>query len=210
MMRQAPFGHDRAAARHDAGDARRGEMDVAEPHAGMDGEIVDALLGLLDQRVLVDLPVELDRIAVHLLQRLIDRHRADRHRRIPDDPFAREVDVACPVERSMTVSAPQRIAHTIFSTSSSTELGHGGVADIGVDLGEEVPADDHRLGFGVIDVGGDDGAAARDLAAHELRRHEGGQRRAEALAVGKPRLGLLGLPARARYSRDGRYRPSPW
>src|SRR5262249_60767771 len=26
-----------------------------------------------------------------------------------------------PVERSMTVSAPQRIAHTIFSTSSSTE-----------------------------------------------------------------------------------------
>src|SRR5258705_11742098 len=26
-----------------------------------------------------------------------------------------------PVERSMTVSAPQRIAHTIFSTSSSTD-----------------------------------------------------------------------------------------
>jgi hypothetical protein len=26
-----------------------------------------------------------------------------------------------PVERSITVSAPQRIAHTIFSTSSSTE-----------------------------------------------------------------------------------------
>jgi hypothetical protein len=27
-----------------------------------------------------------------------------------------------PVERSITVSAPQRIAHTIFSTSSSIEL----------------------------------------------------------------------------------------
>ena len=26
-----------------------------------------------------------------------------------------------PVERSITVSAPQRIAHTIFSTSSSTD-----------------------------------------------------------------------------------------
>src|SRR6478672_3544973 len=26
-----------------------------------------------------------------------------------------------PVERSMTVSAPQRVAHTIFSTSSSTD-----------------------------------------------------------------------------------------
>ena len=45
----------------------------------------------------------------------------------------------------------------------------------------------------MIDVGRDDGAPARDLAAHELRRHQGGQRRAEALAVGKARLGLLGL-----------------
>ena len=33
VMGEAPFGHDRAAARHDAGDAGRGEMDVAEPHA---------------------------------------------------------------------------------------------------------------------------------------------------------------------------------
>ena len=61
VMRQAPLGHDRAAARHDAGDAVRGEVDVAEADAGVDGEIIDALLALLDQRVLVELPVELDR-----------------------------------------------------------------------------------------------------------------------------------------------------
>ncbi len=61
VMRQAPLGHDRAAARDDAGDAVGGEVDVGEPHAGMDGEIIDALLALLDQRVLVALPVELDR-----------------------------------------------------------------------------------------------------------------------------------------------------
>ena len=64
VARQAPLRHDRAAARHDAGDAVRGERHVGEPHAGVDGEIVDALFALLDQRVLVDLPVELDRIAV--------------------------------------------------------------------------------------------------------------------------------------------------
>ena len=202
-MRQAPFGHDRAAARHDAGDAVGGEMDVAEPHPGMDGEIIHALLALLDQRVLVDLPVELDRIAVDLLQRLIDRHRADRHRRVPDDPFARGVDVAPGGQVHHRVGAPADRPHHLLDLLLDRG-GHRRVADIGVDLGEEVPADDHRLGFGVVDIGGDDGAAARDLAAHEFRRHEGRQRRAEALAVGEARLRLLGCALARRYSRDGR------
>ena len=57
----------------------RGERDVGEAHAGVDGEIVDALLALLDQRVLVDLPVELVGITIDLLQRLVDRHGSDRH-----------------------------------------------------------------------------------------------------------------------------------
>src|SRR5207249_590318 len=45
------------------------------------------------------------------------------------------------------------------------------IADIGVDLHQEVAADDHRLGFRVVDVVRDDGAAAGDLVAHEFRRH---------------------------------------
>ena len=61
------------------------------------------------------------------------------------------------------------------------------IADIGVDLGQEVAADDHRLGLGMIDVGRDDGAAARDLGAHEFGRHHGGDVGAEALAVGERR-----------------------
>ena len=190
-MRQAPFGHDRAAARDDAGDAFRGEMDVAEPHPGMDGEIVDALLGLLDQRVLVDLPVELDRIAVHLLQRLVDRHRADRHRRIAQDPFARGVDVLARGEIHHRVGAPADRPHHLLHLLLHGG-GHRGVADIGVDLGEEVPADNHRLGFRMVDIGGDDGAAARNFAPHEFRRHEGRQRCAETFPVGKPRFRLFG------------------
>ena len=94
VMRQAPLRHDRAAARDDAGDAVGGEVDVGQPHAGVDGEIVDALFALLDQRVPVELPGQLDRIAVALLQRLIDRHGADRDRRVAQDPFAGGVDVA--------------------------------------------------------------------------------------------------------------------
>ena len=168
----------------------------------MDGEIVDALLGLLDQRVVIDVPVELDRIAMHLLQRLIDRHRADRHRRIADDPFARGVDVAPRGEVHDRVGAPADRPHHLLHFLLDRR-GDGGVADIGVDLVEEVPADDHRLGFRVVDIGGDDGAAARDFAAHEFRRHEGGQRGAEALPVGEPRFRLVGR-ACARYSRDAR------
>src|SRR4029078_3977289 len=94
-----------------------------------------------------------------------------------------------PVDRSMTVSAPQRIAHTILSTSLATSeatallpmlaliltrklrpsrVGSGACADVGVDLDQEVAADRHRLGFGVVDVVGDNGAAASDLVADEF------------------------------------------
>ena len=45
----------------------------------------------------------------------------------------------------------------------------------------------------MIDVGRDDGAAARDLGAHEFRRDEGRDRGAKAFAVGERRLGALEL-----------------
>ena len=183
MPRQAPLRHDRAAARDDAGDAVGGERHISQPHAGMDGEIVHALFALLDQRVLVAFPVELDRIAVDLLQRLVDRHGADRHRRIAQDPFAGVVDVAAGGEVHHRVGAPaDRPDHLLHFL-----LHRGGdrrVADIGVDLHQKIAADDHRLEFGMVDVGRDDGAAARDFVAHEFRRDEGGQRRAKTFAVG--------------------------
>ena len=67
MPREAPARHDRAAARNDAGDAPGGERHMRETHAGMDGEIIDALLRLFDQRILEHLPVELQGIAAGLL-----------------------------------------------------------------------------------------------------------------------------------------------
>ena len=51
------------------------------------------LLGLLDERVAVNLPGELDRIAVAFLQRLIYRHGADGHRGIAQNPFAGVVNL---------------------------------------------------------------------------------------------------------------------
>ena len=45
----------------------------------------------------------------------------------------------------------------------------------------------------MIDIGGDDGAAARDFAPHEFRCDERGQRGAEALPVFQPGGGFAGL-----------------
>jgi hypothetical protein len=51
----------------------------------------------------------------------------------------------------MTVSAPQSVAHGAFDLVVNRRL-DGGVSDIGVDLHQEVAADDHRLELEVIDV----------------------------------------------------------
>ena len=81
---------------------------VAEQHAGVDGEVVHALLGLLDERVAVDLPGQVLGPAADLLERLVDRHRADRHRRVAEDPLARLVDVLAGREVHHRVGAPER------------------------------------------------------------------------------------------------------
>ena len=196
VVRQAPAGHDRAAAGDDAGDALGGQRHVAQPHAGMDGEVIDALLGLLDQRVLEDFPIELRRIAVDLLQRLVDRHGADRHRRVAHDPAADVVNVTAGGEVHDRVGAPadrpDQLLHFLGGAG-----GDGRVADIGVDLHQEVAADDDRLQFRMVDVGGDDGAAARDLVADEFRGDEFGNGGAEILAVRAALSGAFQSPGAA-------------
>ncbi len=175
VVRETPLREDRAATGDDAGDAPGGQRDVAQQHARVHGEVVDALLGLLDQRVAVQLPGQFLGTAADLLERLVDRHRADRHGAVADDPLARLVDVLARREVHHRVGAPERRPAELVDFLLDRR-GDGGVADVGVDLHQEVAADDHRLQFGVIDVGRDDGAAARDLVAHEFGR--------EALARG--------------------------
>ena len=67
---------------------------------------------------------------------------------------------------------------------------HRRIADVGVHLDKEVAADRHRLKLDVVDVGRNDGAAARHLAANEFRRHELRNLGSETLAVGDALLCL--------------------
>src|SRR6266480_737753 len=78
--------------------------------------------------------------------------------------------MSSPVERSMTVSAPQRVAQIIFSTSSST--------------------DDHRLALRMVHVRWNDRPPAGDFVAHELGSYEFGNRRAEAASRGGSRVAV--------------------
>jgi hypothetical protein len=65
------------------------------------------------------------------------------------------------------IGAPQRgpaeLLHFLLN-----RRGDHRVADVRVDLHQEVAADDHRLEFQVIDVGGNNGAAARHFGPHEI------------------------------------------
>src|SRR5690606_10995519 len=177
---QAPLGHDRAAARDDAGDALGGQRYVAQQHAGMDGEVVDALLGLLDQGVAEQLPGQVFGDAIDLLQRLVALLLADRHRRVADDPLAGFVDVLAGGQVHHRVRTPADAPGQLgdFFLDGGTQRR---VADVAVDLHQEVTADDHRLQLGVVDVGWNDRAAAGDLAADELSGDFLGNAGAEAL-----------------------------
>ena len=90
------------------------------------------------------------------------------------------MDVLASGEIHHRVAAPaDRPGHLFdFFLNAGTERR---VADVGIDLGQEVAADDHRLGFRVIDVGRDHGATAGDLGAHEFGRDLVRDRRTEVL-----------------------------
>ena len=59
----------------------------------MDGEVVNTLLALLDERVAEYLPREVFGLAVDLFESLIHWHRANGHRAVAQNPLARLVNV---------------------------------------------------------------------------------------------------------------------
>ena len=181
MVGHAPLGHDGAATRDDAGAALGREVDVGQAHAGVDGEVVHALLGLLDQGVAEDLPGQVFGNAAHFFQRLVDGYGANRHGRVAHDPVARGVDVLAGRQVHHVVGTPTDGPDQLFHLFLDAR-GHGRVADVGVDLDLEIAPNRHGLDLGVVDVGRDDGAAARHFVAHEFGRDDLGDGGAQAVA----------------------------
>src|SRR5947207_13439348 len=157
-------------------------MDEAEKNPGVDGKVIDPLLRLFDEGVAINFPGQFFGAAADFFEGLINRDGADRHGRIANDPFAGGVDVFAGGKIHHGVGAPlRRPTHLLdFFLDRRRD---GAVADVGVDLYQKIAADDHRLGFRVIDVVWNDGAPASDLASYKFWCDFCWNRRAERLTA---------------------------
>src|SRR5690606_18097667 len=129
-----------------------------------------------------DVPGQVLGHAADLLQRLVDGHGADGDRTVADDPVTDVVDVAAGRQVHDRVGAPAGGPDQLVDLVGDVGQDRA-VADVGVDLDQEVAADGHRLDFAVVDIGRDDGAAAGGLVADELGGDEVGDLGAEGVAV---------------------------
>ena len=103
---ETPLAHDTTATAHDSAETAIGEMHVVTTDAGMDGEVVNTLLALLDEGITEYLPVQILYLAVYLLQSLVDRHGSYWHRAVAYNPFTGFVDVVTGREVHQGIASP--------------------------------------------------------------------------------------------------------
>ena len=165
-------------------------------HAGVDGEVVDALFRLMLEHLEDDLLGELLDAAAD--DHRVDRHGPDRHAAVRDDGFAAGVQIAAGRQIHHRVGAPAHRPAQLLDLFGRARRDRR-CAEVRVDLGQAGAADGHRVEpvAEVHLVGGDDHPAGGDLVAHLLGREV-------LLALGDPlHLGRDGAEARVLELRDG-------
>jgi hypothetical protein len=131
-------------------------------------KVVHALLRLLLDYLEIHIDVQILQ-PLHPGQRLIDRHRPDRHRRVPQDgvPDLRNLAARRKIHHRVgpvldrCVQLPQ-----LFLNFRS----HRRVSDVRVHLAPRRDPNPHRLQLRVIDVRRNDQPSRRHLVAHQLQR----------------------------------------
>ena len=133
----------------------------------MDGEVVHALLRLLLDHFEVQIDIQVLKL-LHPRQRLVQRHRPDRHRRMPQNLLADHRNIAARgqvhhrvravMHRSMQL--PQLFIYIRY---------HRRIPDVRVDLAQRSHPDRHRLQLWMIDVRGNDHSPHRNLIADKAR-----------------------------------------
>ena len=181
VVGQAPFGHDGAATGHNAGGTLGRHRHMMQAHASVDGEVVDALLCLFNQRVTENLPGQVFGSAADFFQRLIDGHGADGNRRVADNPFTGFMDILAGRQIHDGVGTPASAPGELLDLFLDGRTDRR-VADVAVDFYQEVATDDHRFGFRVIDIVGNNRPAAGNFVPDKFRRNFLRQGRAEGLA----------------------------
>ena len=168
MMGEAPFRHNRTAARDDTGQAFRGHRHIAQQYARMDSEVIHTLLGLFQQRVAERFPGKIFGDPVNLLQRLVDRHCTDRHRAVTQNPLAGFVNIATGGEIHHRIRSPARGPYQLFHFFFDGR-GDRRVADIGVNFYQEIATNNHRLRFRMINVGRDNRTSGSNFITDKFR-----------------------------------------
>ena len=181
MMGQTPLGHDGTATGHNASGTLGRHWHVMQAHASVDGEVVDALLCLFNQRVTENLPGQVFGSAADFFQCLIDGHGADGNRRVADNPFTGFMDILAGRQIHDGVGTPASAPGELLDLFLDGRTDRR-VADVAVDFYQEVATDDHRFGFRVIDIVGNNRPAAGNFVPDKFRRNFLRQGRAEGLA----------------------------
>src|SRR5688572_33168409 len=94
VVRQTPLCKNGSAAADNTGAAFHGQRDVPQQHSRMNREVIDSLLGLLDQGVPIEFPREVFGPPSAFFESLVDGYGSDRHGRIAKDPFAGLMNIA--------------------------------------------------------------------------------------------------------------------
>ena len=163
-----PLGENRASPADNSGDALRHQRQILDQDACVDRHVVHALLRLLLDDFQHDVGVQVFNL-LDPRDAFVDGHGADGHGRVAEDGFADLRNIAAGREVHYCVGAVVHGGVQLLQLFVDIR-GHGGVADVGVDLAQRGHADAHRLQLGMVDVGGDDHAPARHLVAHQLGR----------------------------------------
>src|SRR5664279_1394475 len=169
VVMRHPLRQDRATAAYDAGNATGDHGQEFNQHAGVDGHVIDTLLRLLLDNLEHHVDGEVFN-ALHARDCLVNRNRADGHRRVPQNGFADIVNVAAGGEVHDGIGAIVYRGVQLLQLFVNV-TGDGRVADVGVDLAARLDADGHRLQFGMVDVGRDDHASGSHFVADEFGRN---------------------------------------
>src|SRR5258706_84903 len=147
-----PVGHERTAAAHDAGDTLADKRHMLAHHAGVNGHVVDALLGLFFDYFEHQVEGEIFG-AADAGNGFVYGDGADRNGRSVDNGFADGGDVAAGGEVHHGIRAVVDRVVELFQLFINIGTG-GGISDICVDLAFGGDADGHRFEVAVMNIGG--------------------------------------------------------
>src|SRR4051794_33783732 len=134
----------------------------------MNGKVIHTLLSLLNQGVAENLPRKFLRLAIDLLQGLINGYCANRNRTITDNPLPSFVDVFTGGQIHDRIATPADGPGHLFDLFLNARTQRG-ITDIRIDLNKKISPDDHRLRFRMVDVDGNNGTAPGHFVSHEFR-----------------------------------------